>query len=88
MFTNGDVKNCAQHFREMLFVHMDNFWNLLFQLFKHGPNTLHVAFYIFVEYSSMPPELILSRTPLVPCGIDLPARIGCFLMCFIPNLSF
>ena len=26
------------------FLHMEHFWDLLFQLMKHGPNTLHVPF--------------------------------------------
>ena len=30
--------------RNKIFVHMQKFWNLLFQLMKHGTNTLHVAF--------------------------------------------
>ena len=28
----------------MLFVHMEHFWDLLFQLMKHGTKTLHVPF--------------------------------------------
>jgi hypothetical protein len=28
---------------------MQHFWDPLFQLMKHGTNTLHVAFYIFVQ---------------------------------------
>ena len=31
------------------FVHMEHFWDLLFQLMKHVTNTLHVAFYILVK---------------------------------------
>jgi hypothetical protein len=30
--------------RNKLFVRVTHFWDLLFQLMKHGTNTLHVAF--------------------------------------------
>ena len=34
-----------------LFVRMENFWDLLFQLMKYGTNTLHVAFrFLFSIY--------------------------------------
>ena len=45
MLTNRDVKQiCAQNERNMLFVCMEDVWDLLFQLMKHATNTLHVAF--------------------------------------------
>jgi hypothetical protein len=31
---------------------MEHFWDLLFQLMKHGTNTLHVVFIFFVRYTS------------------------------------
>ena len=40
-------------------------WDLLFQLMKHGTNTLHVAFYIFVQCSSSP--LLSPYLSLVVC---------------------
>jgi hypothetical protein len=48
MLTNRCKQICVENFREKLFVHMENFWDLLSQLIKHGTNTLHVAF-IFVQ---------------------------------------
>ena len=45
MLTNKGVKTmCAKFEINKLFVHMENFWDLLFKLMKHGTNTLHVAF--------------------------------------------
>jgi hypothetical protein len=35
---------CTKFERNKLFVHMDNFCDLLFQLMEHGTNALHVAF--------------------------------------------
>ena len=29
---------------------MEHFWDLIFRLMKCGTNTLHVVFYIFVQY--------------------------------------
>ena len=43
-----DVNKFVHNLRNMLFMHIEHFWDLLFQLMKHGTNTLHVAF-IFVQ---------------------------------------
>ena len=42
---------CTTFERNKLFVRMENFWDLLFQLMKHGTNILHVAFIFFVQSS-------------------------------------
>ena len=45
MFTYRDVNNlCPKFDLNKLFVRMEKIWDLLFQLVKHGTNTLHVAF--------------------------------------------
>jgi hypothetical protein len=46
MLTDRDVNRdlCTTFERNKLFVHMEHFWDLLFQLMKHGTNTSHVAF--------------------------------------------
>jgi hypothetical protein len=37
---------------KLAFMSMEYFWNLLFQLMKHGTNTLHVAFiFLFSVYT-------------------------------------
>jgi hypothetical protein len=42
MLTNGDVNKLVQEFeRNKLFVHLEHYWDLLFNLMKHGTNTLH-----------------------------------------------
>ena len=46
ILTNSTVNKFE---RNKLFVHMDNFWDVLFQLMKHGTNTLHVGFIFFVQ---------------------------------------
>ena len=35
---------CTTFDRNKLFVHLEHFWDLLFQLMKHVSNTLHVEF--------------------------------------------
>ena len=35
---------CTKLERNKLFMHMGHFWDVLFQLIKHEPNTLHVEF--------------------------------------------
>ena len=43
MLTNMGVNQFVHTFeRNKLFVHVENFWDLLFQLMKHGTDTLHV----------------------------------------------
>ena len=58
--TGMETNVCTKFERNMLFVNKEHFWNLLFQLMKHGTNTLHVAF-IFVfslhKYLEPPPCL-------------------------------
>ena len=39
-----EVMDILPNSLKQIFVQMDNFWDLLFQLMKHGTNTLHVAF--------------------------------------------
>jgi hypothetical protein len=43
--TGMETNLCTTFERNKLFVRMEHFWDLLFQLVKkHGTNTLHVAF--------------------------------------------
>ena len=46
MLTNRDILYSIEYERNMLFVHMKHFWDLLFQVMKHGTNTLHVEFIV------------------------------------------
>jgi hypothetical protein len=53
MLTNGDINQiCATFERKTLFVRMEHFWDLLFNLMTPGTSTLHVAFYIVVQYNT------------------------------------
>ena len=45
MLTNKDVNKFVQKQ-----LHMENVWDLLFQLMNYGSNTLHVAFLFFYQY--------------------------------------
>ena len=47
ILSNRDVNTFVHN----IFVHMDNFWDLLFQLMKHGTNTLNVAFIFLFSVS-------------------------------------
>ena len=48
MLTN---KVITEFERNKNFVHIEHFWDLLFQLMKHGTNTLRVAFkFLFSTY--------------------------------------
>ena len=50
MLINRDVNKCTTFERDKLFVGLNIFGDLLFQLMKHGTNTLHVAFiFLFSE---------------------------------------
>ena len=42
--TNKDANTFVHTILEKSFVRMEHSWDLLFQLMKHGTNTLHVAF--------------------------------------------
>ena len=44
-------KMCKIIERGKLFVRVEHFWDLLFQLMKHGTNTLHVACIYFFQNS-------------------------------------
>jgi hypothetical protein len=45
---------CSLNLSNKLFVCMEHFWDLLFQLIKDGTNTLHVAFiFLFSIFSSL-----------------------------------
>jgi uncharacterized protein YjfI (DUF2170 family) len=44
MFTNRDVNKFVRNERNKLFVRMEEFGDLLFQLMKHGTKTLYVGF--------------------------------------------
>ena len=48
--TGMQTNLCTTFERHKLFVHMEHFWDILFQLIKHGTKTLH-CIYIFVQYS-------------------------------------
>jgi hypothetical protein len=50
MLTNRNVNKISQNLREIRFLPMEHFCNLLFQLMKHGTNTLHVAFLFFGHF--------------------------------------
>ena len=54
---------CPKSGKNKLFVHMGHFWDLLFQLMKHGTNTLHVAFIFFIKYSGA--KKVFSQPPIV-----------------------
>ena len=47
MLTKRDVNKFVHNFLGKLFVHMKHFWDLFFQLMKHGTNISHIV-YIFV----------------------------------------
>ena len=50
MLTNRDVNTFL---RNKLFVHMEHFWDISFQLMKHLTNTLHVAFLFLYNVDTM-----------------------------------
>ena len=41
---------------------MENFWDLLFQLMKHGTNTLHVAFIFLFSVHGILLQFLLTAT--------------------------
>jgi hypothetical protein len=43
---------CTTFKRNKLFLCMEHFWDILFQLMKHGTNTLHVAFIFLLSVDS------------------------------------
>ena len=59
MLTNRDVNKFVTTFlRNKLFVHMEHFWDLLFQLMKHETSTLHEAFiFLFSVVDFLPYSL-------------------------------
>jgi len=42
-------ENCAQSFREKLFVRMEHFLDILFQLMKHGINMLYLHIFSVIQ---------------------------------------
>ena len=54
MLTNLDENKFVHNIREKPFVHIEHFWDLLFQFMKHGTNTLHVVFIYFFQHKSNP----------------------------------
>ena len=58
------VNTFVHNMREKLFVHMERFWDFLFQFMKLGTNTLHVAF-IFLLSVINDRKLIMTHTSTV-----------------------
>ena len=70
MLTNRDVNTFVHKIGEKnkLFVHTEHFWDLLFQLMKHGINTSCV--FIFVQYLKTAKKLTLSCIQSVMFGTN------------------
>jgi hypothetical protein len=51
-------KLCTTFERNKLFVSMEHSWDLLFQLMKHGTNTLHVTFILLFIVPMVPESMI------------------------------
>ena len=67
ILTNRDVNKFEIN---QLFVRMEHFWDLLFQLMKHGINTLHVGFifcsvYVNVIIWQQLPHTIITAKSLI-----------------------
>ena len=76
---------CAQHLfeRNKLFVRMENFSDLLFQLMKHGTNSLHV---VFIFLFSIIPMLLTRFKNKITCLLC--AFYGIYSNCIIGGTIF
>ena len=53
-----DVNRDVTFLRNKLFVSIEHFWDLLFQLIKRGTNTLHGAFIFWLVFFTMVEECL------------------------------